>query len=372
MGELKRNEDNPKKFWKVIRSVIPSNNADSNNEILLKDGARKLDRCDVAAFINNYFINVGNLHPTPDDDDGDDDDDSVVVDDCDDIDNTTSAECLNSSNNMLGADGTNKCLLTEFRESDIFKITKSINVSKSSGLDNINSAVIKAAFEILTPEVTHMYKLSITNAHFPGDWKKALVIPIPKQGDLTKVQNFRPISLLPLPGKILEKLIHQQLSDFLEKGSLLSDKQHGFRKSHSTTHAIAQVTNYINKKMDARLPTVAVFIDFRKAFDCVQHPVLIQKLNKPGFNMTVINWICSYLSNRQQRVYANETYSSFQDITQGVPQGSVLGPLFYIVYANDLVNKVDNCGIALYADDTVLYTANKDFSESVKKTPGGH
>ena len=221
LGELKRNEDNPKKFWKVIRSVIPPNNADSNNEILLKDGARKLDRSDVAAFINNYFINVGNLHPTPDDDDGDDDDDSVVVDDCDDIDNTTSTECLNSSNNVLGADGTNKCLLTEFRESDIFKITKSINISKSSGLDNINSADIKAAFEILTPEVTHMYKLSITNAHFPGDWKKALVIPIPKQGDLTKVQNFRPISLLPLPGKILEKLIHQQLSDFLEKGSLL-------------------------------------------------------------------------------------------------------------------------------------------------------
>ena len=119
--------------------------------------------------------------------------------------------------------------------------------------------------------------------------------------------------------------------------------------------------------MDARLSTVAVFIDFRKAFDCVQHPVLIQKLNKLGFNMTVINWICSYLSNRQQRVYANETYSSFQGITQGVPQGSVLRPLFYIVYANDLVNKVDNCGIDLYADDTVLYTANKDFSESVKK-----
>ena len=172
LGELKRNEDNPKKFWKVTRSVIPSNNADSNSEILLKDGARKLDRSDVAAFINNYFINVGNLHPTPDDDDGDDDDDSVVVDDCDDIDNTTSAECLNSSNNVLGADGTNKCLLTEFRESDIFRITKSINVSKSSGLDNINSAVIKAAFEILTPEVTHMFNLSLPMPTFPVTGKK--------------------------------------------------------------------------------------------------------------------------------------------------------------------------------------------------------
>ena len=257
-------------------------------------------------------------------------------------------------------------LLTKLTETEVFKLTKSINTSKSSGLDNISSTVIKVAFQALSPEVTFMYNLSIADAHFPEDWKKALVIPIPKQGNLTKVQNYRPISLLPLPGKVLEKLIHQQLSLFFKENSLLADEQHGFRRNHSTIHAISQVTDYINTKMDARLAIPAVFIDFRKAFDCVQHSVLLGKLRNMGLGEIVIDWIRSYLSNRQQRVFANDTYSTYQNVTQGVPQGSVLGPLFYIVYANDLAKAVKNCKIAMYADDTVLYTSNKDFGTSVR------
>ena len=212
-----------------------------------------------------------------------------------------------------------------------------------------------------------MYTFSIHDALFPSAWKKALVVPIPKQGNLTRVQNYRPISLLPLPGKIMEKLIYGQLSDFLERQALLAPQQHGFRKkNNSTVHAIAQVTNFINKKMDVRLPTVAVFIDFKKAFDCVQHPVLISKLQCLGFDDTVIAWVTSYLSNRQQRVFANDTYSPYLKTTQGVPQGSILGPLFYIVYANDIAKTIKNCEIALYSDDTVFYTSNADFNTSVR------
>ena len=237
---------------------------------------------------------------------------------------------------------------------------RSINVSKSSGLDNINSFIVKEAFEFLKTEITHMY-------NFPDEWKKALVVPIPKKGNLTKVQNYRPISLLPLPGKILEKLMHYHLSAYLENNSLLTKEQHGFRKDHSTVHSIAQLTNYVHKKLDNRLPTVAVFIDFKKAFDCVQHPILLDKLGAMNLDETVTNWIKDYLTHRQQRVLANDTYSSFQNVTQGVPQGSVLGPLFYIIYANDLSKVVKNCEIALYADDTVLYISCKNFETSVRK-----
>ena len=170
-----------------------------------------------------------------------------------------------------------------------------------------------------------MLNLSIEYSIFPDAWKSALVIPIPKSGDLTNVKIFRPISLLPLPGKILEKLVHKQLSDYLEGESLLIEAQHGFRKGHSTIHSVAQVARYVNTKMDSRKCTLAAYIDFRKAFDCVQHSVLIEKLDSLNFDESVVRWVTSYLTNRKQMVYANGTYSTLLPITQGVPQGSVLG-----------------------------------------------
>ena len=119
--------------------------------------------------------------------------------------------------------------------------------------------------------------------------------------------------------------------------------------------------------MDSGLPVLAAYIDFRKGFDCVQHSTLISKLKQAGLHKSATDWLGSYLSNRSQRVLANDTYSNYLSIKQGVPQGSVLGPLFYIVYANDLCELLTNCGMAIYADDTVLYTSNKDFLISVSK-----
>ena len=246
-------------------------------------------------------------------------------------------------------------------------MVKDINISKSSGLDDISSFILKEAFLTLIPETTHMMNLSISSSTFPSAWKKALVVPIPKAGNKTMVKNYRPISLLPLPGKVLEKLIHGQISDHLESTSLLSENQHGFRKKYSTTHSVAQFTNYINTKMDSKTPTLATYIDFRKAFDCVQHRVLLHKLSKMNLGDSTVQWIRSFLTGREQRVLANNVYSSFLPITQGVPQGSVLGPLFYIVYANDLAKTFLNCNVAMYADDTVLYTANSNFDTSVVK-----
>ena len=255
--------------------------------------------------------------------------------------------------------------LNKVGKTEVWRVIKEINISKSSGLANISSFIVKELFKALLTQVTHMFNLSISKSVFPTAWKSALVIPIPKSGDLTQVKNVRPISLLPLPGKILEKLIHKQLSDFLEGNSLLIDDQHGFRKNHSTIHSVAQVANYVNTKMDTKLCTLATYIDFRKAFDCVQHPILIDKLSSLNFDDSVILWVASYLANREQKVMANGVYSSALPVTQGVPQGSVLGPLFYIIYANDLSEIVKNCEKALYADDTVLFTANNSFEKSI-------
>ena len=152
--------------------------------------------------------------------------------------------------------------------------------------------------------------------------------------------------------------MHKQLTNYLEEKSLITSNQHGFRKNHSTVHSIAQLTTYINKKADVGLPTLAAFVDFRKAFDCVQHQILLDKLSELSINERVVKWFRSYLTHRKQRVLANNVYSVAQSITQGVPQGSVLGPLFYILYANDIVDRIKHCRLALYADDTVIYTAS--------------
>ena len=230
---------------------------------------------------------------------------------------------------------------------EVFKLVKDINVSKSSGLHNISSFIVKEAFAVLVEEVTHLFNLSISSSKFPKAWKDALVIPIPKSGDLSKVQNFRPISLLPLPGKLLEKLVHKHLSDYIESEALLINVQHGFRKNHSTVHAVAQFTDYVNTKRDLGMPTLAMYVDFRKAFDCVKYSVLLKKLADLGLSQGTLEWIRSSLSDRRQRVLANSHLSSLQSIKQGVPQGSVLGPLFYIIYANDLEKYLKCCKIAL-------------------------
>ena len=217
LNELRQNEADAKKFWKVIQKVVPSDKSSSNQDILLKHDGGKVERSEVATFINDYFINVGNLTAPPNQPQANPSRGTSAASNGIEIDE-------HNSQNPQALFG-----LTPVSEDDVLKIIKEINVSKSSGLDNVSSFIIKEAFGIL-PEVTFMFNLSIRTSKFPNAWKRALVVPIPKSGNLTKVQNYRPISLLPLPGKILEKLIHQQLSGYLEMEALLSNSQYGFRK----------------------------------------------------------------------------------------------------------------------------------------------
>ena len=352
LNELRENENNAKQFWKTIREIIPSGKNSAKQDILLKSDGEKVGRDRTSHFINDYFVNVGNFsRPTR----------VSAVSAEGDRELEPEFNCPNQNKDDDMRD------FYEISEKEVFNVVKDINIYKSSGITNLSSFVLKEAFTSLIPELTHIFRLSISTGIFPRKWKDSLVIPIPKSGNLTKVQNFRPISLLPLPGKLLEKLVHSQISSYLESEALLNNDQHGFRKGHSTVHSIAQLTRYISTKFYYGLPTLVAFLDFRKAFDCVQHDVLLQKIAKLNLAPGVVTWVASYLANRRQRVLANNTYSTFLPVTQGVLQGSVLGPLFYIIYANDLISVIKNCGIALYADDTVLYSADKKFISSVTK-----
>ena len=227
LDELRQHDKDEKKFWKVIRKVVPTGKQPSNRDILLKnDDGSKISKEKTAHFISDYFINVGNS----------------------DVSGNVGAESGTPDHDEEDGGIEPPGALTELGTLEVFKVVKGINISKSSGLENISSRIVKEAFSILLKEVTHIFNLSVKSSIFPDAWKKALVVPIPKAGNLNNVKNYRPISLLPLPGKILEKLIHQQVTNHLDEHFVLSDDQHGFRKKHLTLHSISQITEFINKR----------------------------------------------------------------------------------------------------------------------------
>ena len=224
----------------------------------------------------------------------------------------------------------------------------------------------KVVHSKITTQLVYLFNMSFDTGVFPDDWKEATVIPLYKGGERTAVSNYRPISLLPLPGKLIEKVVHSKIVYFLEANGILTDKQNGFRKGFSTSSAVADLTDDFFSAINDSELSLAVFVDLRKAFDTVCHDILCKKLKKYGIRGKVLEWCRNYLTNRRQCTLANGTRSNCEKLSCGVPQGSVLGPLFFIVYVNDLEPAFRNVNTQLYADDTVLYASGADMASLVK------
>ena len=352
--QLKCNEGNGAKFWRIIKQVMPSKKGSRNTPPISicrnHDDAVEIDK--VADFMNEYFVNLG--VPKNNINSANHQNISKKVRAL----NTTPP--LGSTSPITnGAESNDKLDFQKVTKREVETLIRKINVSKSSGVALLSSRLLKDSFQAVSDKLTYLFNLSITQGIFPTQWKKALVIPIPKVGNPKTAENYRPISLLPLPGKLLEKVIHSQLSCYLEDNDLLSDNQFGFRRQRSTSHAISQLLNQVYTNINKSAITAAIYIDFSKAFNCVQHATLIRKLSEFNLSKNIISWITSYLYGREQRTLANNVYSSYLPVGQGVPQGSVLGPLLYIIYANDIIKKIQNSGFTFYADDTVLYSKKK-------------
>ena len=313
--------ENPRAFWSYVREV--QGNGATVSSLTNYQGHRVTNELDKANVLNSFFQSVfttskANTSPFL----------SRFYEE------SMSALCISSCG--------------------IEKQLRSINPKKSSGTDLIPARVYKEAASEIAPYLKIVFEKSLTEHVVPTDWKTANVTPIFKRGDREIPSNYRPISLTSISCKALEHIIVSSIMGHLDSQHLLAKEQHGFRKGRSCETQLALFVHDILDSGDRHVPVDAIFLDFRKAFDKVPHSKLLVKLKAYGIHNNVIGWIKDFLYNREQRVVLDGISSDAVKVTSGVPQGSVLGPLLFLLYIND-INTVVKSKIRLFADDAVLY-----------------
>ena len=330
--ELDNDELSTRKFWEKLNYVLPTKDKSSSIRLINKENMEIIDEDNLPNYVNHFFTGIGPKL-------------AVKFPD----------EWVNTIPNFEGDEmGDVVVTLPEME-----KIVKNISTSKSSALPNLSSKVLKDAFLVTLPQLVFMYNMSFATGIFPNVWKVANVLPLKKGGDPTDVNNLRPISLLPLPGKLAERIMHTHIISFIEHRGLLNQNQGGFRKHKSTISITAKFVDDILLGMNDKQYTVAAFIDLKKAFDTINHEILIRKLPHFGINNNIIRWVGNYLTNRKQKCIVNGKTSKEADIVCGVPQGSILGPLLFLLFINDIDENLLHSRVLLYADDTVLYACHE-------------
>ena len=331
------NKGNLTKTWQIINDIIGSQTNKGPNLSFCINNNIITDKNEIADALNNYFTTIGpNLaRKIPD------------------YPSTT----FDLRSKIFNP---NSIFLSPTTVSEIIKVINQLPKKAAPGIDNIPVSVLQQNCSSIASPLAHIVNLSFAHGIFPDHLKLARVTPVFKSDDPMNVSNYRPISVLNAISKIFERIMHNKLSHFLDKHKLLSDSQFGFRKNYSTYMATLDLLNYVTTGLDNNESTMGVFVDLSKAFDTVDHSILSRKLTHYGIRGIAHDWFVSYLSNRKQLVCINNCSSTFKDISCGVPQGSILGPLLFLIYINDLPLFFNKLKFVLFADDTSILFRTTD------------
>ena len=318
---------NGSEMWRAIKQVLP----DAKKSIvfsIFEKGKWHTENLSVAKIMNQYFVSIGRALAKP--------------------------------FRNIPATPTSNILPFQFHLNDVnvnfvHTALRSLKTNKAIGLDKLSARLLKDAADVIAPVLTALINRSFTDGVFPEVWKSAKVTALFKDGDKSLKDNYRPISILPTISKIIERAAHVQLCSYVEENKLLPQSQFGFRQKRSTSTALIAFTDQILESMDKGSLTGAVFLDLPKAFDTVDHPLLINKLKSLGVTGKSLAWFHSYLSCRIQRTMCNNALSPPAKITTGVPQGSILGPLLFLVYINGIQSVLNHSKMTMFADDMAFY-----------------
>ena len=343
-NQIEENQSYPKKLWKNLKDLgLPSKSKSGSATIGLRD-----DNSDeiifedkfVANKFNHFFCNIA----------------AKLVDKLPKTDFDEDKIQAYYKEKGVSKDSFKFTVVTE---TEVLKLLSSLNVTKSTGCDNISARFLKdAAKEIVCP-LTYVINLSLRSSDVPADFKTARVVPLYKKGDCNSEGNYRPVSILPVVSKIFERIVYNQFYSYLCHNNLIYEYQSGFRSCFSTDTALTYLSDKIRFNMDQGLYTGVILLDLQKAFDTVDHVILLKKLKAIGACDSAVNWFNSYLSDRKQFVDVKGCLSTASDVTCGVPQGSILGPLLFTIYVNDMASSI-SCDLCLYADDSLLLVSGKD------------
>ena len=318
---------NPKTFWSYHKAML-HNRTDQNTRITYNGITAKTSR-EKAELFNSYFASVFQTSRS---------NKSTENDDYDDTPSKTHVELSDITVSV----------------EEVVNNLRNLDVTKAHGPDGIHPRLLKECSEQIGPSLCALFNHSLNCGRVPIEWKAANITPVHKKESKEVAENCRPISLLSIVSKILERSVCSNLYNHISH--LIADEQHGFFRNRSCVTQLLSVFHAIGKSLDKNIQTDILYLDFAKAFDSVDHDILLAKLKTYGVNGNLLNWFTDYLHGRVQRVVVDGVASDWATVTSGVPQGSLLGPILFVIFINDFPNVVSHVSqTALYADDSKLY-----------------